>query len=107
MYQIQGVFREVQTRFYYVRAVVKNVKQSAVVLKSEDKYYVKVTNPCLLANQIIAKPISGFLDYWIKDAQVTETVTPFHDWTTDTYGNVVRSNTDFSTGDHLCGQKTY
>lgn len=39
-YQVQAVFRTEQTRFYYVRAIVKNVKSSVVVLTSEDKYFV-------------------------------------------------------------------
>lgn len=65
-YQVQALFRTEQTRYYYVRAVVKNVKQNVVVLVSEDKYFVKVTNPCLRANQVIAKTITGFPDYWIK-----------------------------------------
>lgn len=59
------MFRTEQTKFYYVRAVVKNVKQSVVVFTSEDKYFIKVTNPCLRANQVIPKAITGF-DYWIK-----------------------------------------
>ena len=49
-HQVQALFRSEQTRFYYVRAVVKNVKQSVTVLTSEDKYFVRITNPCLRAD---------------------------------------------------------
>ena len=49
-YKLQAVFRVEQTRFYYVRAVVKNVKESIIVLTNEAKYYVKVSNPCVNAN---------------------------------------------------------
>ena len=85
-YQVQAVFREVQTRFFIVRAVVSNVNNSIVVLKSEAKYYVKVTNPCLLANQVIPQTLAD-IDYWIKDLASTQTISAFHDYTTDTYGN--------------------
>lgn len=50
---IQGVFRETQQRFYYIRAIVKNVNNNLVVLTSEDKYFVKVSNPCVKPNQIV------------------------------------------------------
>ena len=53
-YKVKAVFRVEQTRFYYVRAVVTNVKASLTVLTNEAKYYVKVSNPCLNANQITA-----------------------------------------------------
>ena len=53
-YQVNAVFREEQSRFYYVRAVVKNVNNSVTVKVSEDKYFVKVTNPCLLPNQVVS-----------------------------------------------------
>ena len=37
-----------------------------------------------------------------------ETVTPFQDWTTVTYGNISnRTPTAFNTGDNLCGPKSY
>jgi hypothetical protein len=107
-FKIRALFRETQTRFYYIRALVHNVRNDVLLLTSEDKYFVKVSNPCLYANQVIAKTITGFLDYWIKDPVATNVVTPFHDWTTDTYGNINRSPLNqFTTGDHLCGAKTY
>ena len=53
-YKVKAVFRVEQTRFYYVRAVVTNVKGNVTVLTNEDKYYVKVSNPCVTANQITA-----------------------------------------------------
>ena len=53
-YKVKAVFRVEQTRFYYVRAVVTNVKGSVTVLTNEAKYYVKVSNPCVTANQITA-----------------------------------------------------
>lgn len=57
---------------------------------------------------MVAKAITGFNPYWIKAAAMTETITPFHDWTTDTYGNVsTRTPTAFNTGDNLCGPKSY
>jgi len=92
---IRAVFRQAETRFYYIRAVVKNVNNNFVVLTSEDKYYVKVSNPCLYANQVTPKAITGFTNYWIKDAAVTETITPFLDWTTTQYGNIDRAASGF------------
>jgi len=55
----------------------------------------------------VPKAITGFPTYWIKDPAVSETITVFHDWTTDTYGNIVRTPTAFSTGNDLCGTKAY
>jgi len=92
---IRGLFKKSETRFYYIRAVVKNVRNSEIVLISEDKYYVKVSNSCQYANQVTPKAITGFTNYWIKDATVTETITPFLDWTTTQYGNIDRAASGF------------
>lgn len=105
-YQLQAVFREVQTRFYIVRAVIYNVNTNVVVLKSEAKYYVKVTNPCLLANQVTPQALAD-IDYWIKDPAATQTISLFNDFTTTTYGNKSRTPAAFTTGNDLCGSKTY
>jgi hypothetical protein len=53
-FKVVAGFRAEQTRSYYVRAVVKNIKGNATVLTNEAKYYVKVSNPCFNANQISA-----------------------------------------------------
>lgn len=82
------------------------MNSSQVVLINEDRYHVKVTNPCTLANQVVAKTL-GPIDYWIKDTAATVTFTSFDDWTTANYGNQVRTPSDFSTGADLCGPKTY
>ena len=92
---IRALFREPETRFYYIRSVVKNVNNNVILFSSEDKYHVKVSNPCLYANQVAAKAITGFSNYWIKDATATETITPFLDWTTTTYGNIDRTALGF------------
>ena len=49
-YKLLALFRTVQNRFYYVRAVVKNNNQDTVVLVNEAQYWVSVTDPCLNAN---------------------------------------------------------
>ena len=56
-FKVVAVFRAEQTRSYYVRAVVKNIKGNATVLTNEAKYYVKVSNPCFNANQISAQTL--------------------------------------------------
>jgi len=66
--------------------VVKNVNGNVVVLTSEDKYYVKVSNPCLAANQVTPQAIAD-INYWVKDTAQTRTITPFQDATTTLYGN--------------------
>lgn len=83
---MQAVFTEIQTRFYIVRAVVKNVNANTIVLTSEDKYYIKVTDPCTLPNQIVPQALPD-IDYWIKDAAVSITINPFVDTTTRDFGN--------------------
>jgi len=50
---VQALFRETQTRYYYIRAIVTTVNGRDVVLTSEDKYFVKVTNPCLREFQFV------------------------------------------------------
>lgn len=86
-YVIRGVFREEITRFFIVRAVIMNVNGDFVVRKSEDKYYVKVTNPCVKANQVTSPTMILAINYWIKDPAETRTLTPFQDTTTTAYGN--------------------
>lgn len=82
------------------------MKGNVIVLTSEDKLYIKVTDPCLLPNQIVPQPLAA-IDYWIKDPAASITINPFLDTTTRDYGNLASPPAPFATGDNLCGPKTY
>lgn len=91
-----------------MHARITNVNGDVVVVYEEANYWVSVTNPCTYEGQILVSPIDD-IDYWIHAEAATSTFAFYDDWTTVTYGNLDRSSTypSFSTGNHLCGPKTY
>ena len=64
-----------------------------------------VSNPCLQTSgaAITAKTISD-INYWIKAAKLTTTLTPFADAPTTRDGSKTYL---YANGDNLCGSKSY
>ena len=90
-----------------------------VIVEDEGKFYVQMTNPCLIKNGLAIKPYSiPDIVYWIKATKHTETVPLFEDYPTinhyDSVGNYfwngiwspeihyLHRNVD-----NLCGSKSY
>lgn len=75
--------------FFVVRKqVIYDVSGKNIVVNTdEQRVYVKVSNPCLVANggAIVPKAISD-INYWIKDSTSSTGVTTFHDYPTDRDG---------------------
>lgn len=92
-YYIDSTFWEEQKRFYLVRAVVWNVNQNKVVLISEDKYHVSVTNPCKRTDEVVSQALPDTI-YWVKDSVTTVSFNPFDDKSTVDYGNDSRTPTE-------------
>ena len=88
---------EVDTRFYYVSAVVYNMLEEEKIAIDEVKYWIYVTNPCLRTDIITDQSIAD-LDYWIKDSALSVTFTDYEDWASTTYSY---------SGSDLCGAKSY
>lgn len=97
----EGVFDD----YFVVVIEVVYTRTNEVVMRDEGFVYVKVSNPCLLGNggAITAQSISD-IDYWIKDATDTTTLTVFDDAPTTRDGLQTYLYTN---GDNLCGPKTY
>lgn len=74
-------------------------------MRDEGFVYVKVSNPCLVTDggAITPQAITS-IDYWIKDAISTTTLTIFADAPTTRDGSQTYL---YANGDNLCGPKSY
>ena len=96
-----GVFDD----YFVVRITVTYTRTSEIVQQDEGFVYVKVSNPCLLANgaAITAQAITD-INYWIKDNTDTTTLTVFADAPTTRDG---LQSYLYANPDNLCGPKSY